>query len=206
MSAVEDAACCPTALDGEADESWLVERARAGDLASFALLIELHQPAIRSYLVRLTRNPHTALDLTQDTFVRAFCSVGKTKPGLLMRPWLYCIATNLARDYHRRQRLLRWLPLSAVDQTMTADWTEATDERDLVQRGLGRLRLEQRAVLLLCGVEELPYSEAAAVLGASAEAVRKRYERAKHDFRVAYEELAGAHPLGARTLPKKGCP
>jgi len=89
-------------LEDEQTDARLVERAQRGDRAAFAALVERYQQPVGSYLWRLTRDRELALDLTQDTFLRAYRSIGTTPRSLLVRPWLFRIATNLAYDYFRR--------------------------------------------------------------------------------------------------------
>ncbi len=174
--------------DEQGDER-LVERARSGDGVAFACLIERYQQALSGYLLHLTGDREVALDLTQDTFVRAFRALRQTKPGLQFKPWLYRIATNLAYDYLRRQRRFRWLPLGVVDRQSPADPVAGVGEQDLVQRTLVHLQPDERAVLLLCGLEGVSYPQAATILGGSPEAIRKRFTRAKERFRHIYAEL-----------------
>lgn len=176
-------------MDGEQGDERLVERARSGDRAAFASLVERHQQALSSYLLHLTGDREMALDLTQDAFVRAYRALRQTKPGLLFKPWLYRIATNLAYDYLRRQRRFRWVPLGVVDWQSHTDPIAGAGERDLVERTLARLRPDERAVLLLCGLEGVSYPEAATILGGSPEAIRKRFTRAKERFRHIYADL-----------------
>lgn len=194
MNRVEaDGARCELGdMGNSVSDAQVVERARRGDPAAFETLVEQYQQAIGGYLLHLTGNSEVALDLTQDVFVRAYQAIGQTAPGLLVRPWLYRIATNLARDYLRRRRRLGWLPLDLVDRLFASEVTARVEERDIVRRALARLHPDERIVLLLCGLEELPYEQAAAALGASAEAVRKRFARAKARFRAAYADLEGA--------------
>jgi RNA polymerase sigma-70 factor, ECF subfamily len=132
-----------------------------------------------------------ALDLTQETFIRAYRAIGATEPGLLVRPWLYRIATNLAHDYLRRRRRFTWLPLQVLDRLTGGHEMNTIEARMLVRQALARLQPEERTILLLCGLERLTYAEAAAVLGGSAEAARKRFGRAKGRFRLAYREVSG---------------
>jgi RNA polymerase sigma-70 factor (ECF subfamily) len=154
--------------------------------------VERYQQPLGGYLQHLVGDVDAALDLTQDTFVRAYRAIGATPPGLLVRPWLYRIATNLAHDHLRRRRRFAWLPLRVVDHFIGGHRMDAIEDRTLVRQALARLQPDERAVLLLCGLERLTYAEAAAALGGSAEAVRKRFSRAKARFRAAYGELAGA--------------
>jgi RNA polymerase sigma-70 factor (ECF subfamily) len=175
-------------VGGPQDDAVLVALAQAGDNAAFAVLVARYQQMVGAYLLHLTGERELARDLSQDTFVRAYRALPRAAPDLSFRPWLYRIATNLAHDYWRRQRLYRWLPVSVLEHHPGDDTTAPMAEQELVRQVLARLKPEERAVLLLCGLERLPYSEAAAALGSSAEAIRKRFARAKDRFRAVYAE------------------
>jgi RNA polymerase sigma-70 factor (ECF subfamily) len=174
--------------DGETDAS-LVERARGGDRAAFAALVERYQQPVGSYLWRLTRDRDLAADLTQDTFLRAYRSIAAMPTPILVRPWLYRIATNLAYDEFRRRRRFGRLLDRALGRQVSTTESVAIEERELVQLALERLRPTERAVLLLCAVEQLSYREVAAIVGSSPEAIRKQFTRAKERFRVAYVDI-----------------
>jgi RNA polymerase sigma-70 factor, ECF subfamily len=178
-------------VEDEPADAPLVERAQKGDRAAFAALVERYQQPLGSYLWRLTRDRELASDLTQDAFLRAYRSIAATPPGLLVRPWLYRIATNLAYDEFRRRRRLRYLPMriGPVGRSAGQDDSMPIEERELVQLALDRLRPSDRAVLLLCAVEELAYPEVGVIVGCSPEAARKQFSRAKDRFRVAYAQV-----------------
>jgi RNA polymerase sigma-70 factor, ECF subfamily len=176
-------------MELEQSDASLVMRAQIGDRAAFAGLVERYQQPLGSYLWRLSRDRDLALDLTQETFLRAYRAIGSTRPGLEVRPWLYRIATNLAYDEFRRHRRHRQSELGKIEPSTTQDQSLAVEERELVQHALAALRPNDRAVLLLCAVEELSYREVAAVLDCSSEAVRKQFTRAKERFRTAYTAL-----------------
>jgi RNA polymerase sigma-70 factor (ECF subfamily) len=123
--------------------------------------------------------------------VRAYTALGNTRPGLALRPWLFRIATNLAYDDLRRKRRIAWLPLGVVDNRAQAD-VPPIEEQEVVRLALQRLRPEEQVVLVLCGVEDHSYAEAAATLDTTPDAVRKRVARAKSRFRAAYANLSGS--------------
>jgi RNA polymerase sigma-70 factor (ECF subfamily) len=174
----------------ESTDDALVQRAQVGDRAAFTTLVERYQQPLGGYLWRLTRDRELALDLTQETFFRAYRAIASTPSGLLVRPWLYRIATNLAYDeLRRRRRLRRVRMLFFLDRLPVEEVGVAIEERELVQMALARLRPRERAVLLLRAVEQLSYGEVAVVLGCSSEAARKQFTRAKEQFRQAYTEI-----------------
>jgi RNA polymerase sigma-70 factor (ECF subfamily) len=175
-------------------EAGLVARARAGDHAAFAALITRYQQPLGGYLAHLTGDREVAADLVQETFLRAYRALSTTRPDLLVRAWLYRIATNLAYDYLRRRRRLAWLPLEAAEHHALGDPVAELAEHELVEEALNRLPAAERAVLLLCGLEGLTHADTALALGCSPEAARKRFGRAKEHFRRAYAALGGAIP------------
>jgi RNA polymerase sigma-70 factor, ECF subfamily len=172
----------------------LVERARAGDRAAFAVLVAQYQQALGSYLAHLTGDHEVARDLAQETFLRAYRALGSTRPGLRLRPWLYKIATNLAYDHLRRRGRIAWVPLSLAEPHTGAEHGSRFEEQEIVRQAMARLGGRDRAVLLLCGLEGLSYAEAGPALGCSPDAVRKQFSRAKERFRQAYADIVGAVP------------
>src|SRR5919202_4526397 len=100
--------------DGAVDPD-LIERARRGEREAFAGLVRAFQQPLGGYLFHLTGDRDLALDLTQETFVRAYTALGATRPGLAVRAWLFRIATNLAYDQLRRRRRIAWVPLTVVE-------------------------------------------------------------------------------------------
>jgi RNA polymerase sigma-70 factor (ECF subfamily) len=170
----------------EVDDGRLVDRARQGDRTAFATLVERYQRPIARYLGHVVHDPGTALDLAQDTFVRAWHALHTAPPTQAFRPWLYRLATNIAYDYLRRRRLVRWVSLDDANLGLRVP-APAPEERDAVHAALGGLHPADRAVLVLVGGEGYSFVEAAAVLGSTPDAVRKRFNRAKARFRAAYE-------------------
>ena len=81
----------------------LIAQVRNGNTDAFGQIIERYQLPIAKYLFRLTGEYETAKDLTQDTFIQAFKSLRKTKNEILLKAWLYGIATNKALEYRRRK-------------------------------------------------------------------------------------------------------
>ncbi len=69
-----------------------------------------HERELMRFLLRTTRNPDDALDLFQETWLRAYRAWPKLESAAGLRPWLYRIATNLclnrARDRMRRSRVI----------------------------------------------------------------------------------------------------
>src|SRR6266571_2983813 len=88
----------------------IMELARKGDQQAFTQLFESYHGPICTYLAHLVGNDEVGRDLAQETFLRAWKGLPKLQGDIAFRPWLYRIATNVARSYLQRERLMRWLP------------------------------------------------------------------------------------------------
>lgn len=155
----------------------IVARLRQSDEAAFALLLQHYEAPLGRYLQSLTRSRDLAQDLVQETFLRAYTHLEDLRDDTAIRPWLYRIATNLAMTALKRRSRFQWLPWVAVAEPTTR-FEDDLAERDAVQQAIAQLPVEYSSCLLLTRVEGLKSYEAAAVLGISAELVRKRVSRA----------------------------
>src|SRR5918912_260683 len=80
----------------------LVARALAGTDAGFEELVRRYQRPIVSYVYRMTGDYETALDLTQDVFIKVYNSLARYRPEYKFSTWIYRIAHNAAIDHLRR--------------------------------------------------------------------------------------------------------
>ena len=82
-------------------EAEFIERLKRGDAAAFEQLVAERSGEIYGLLFRLTENSEEARDLTQETFLRAFQSIGGFRGEADLRTWIYRIAINQARNRWR---------------------------------------------------------------------------------------------------------
>jgi RNA polymerase sigma factor (sigma-70 family) len=152
-----------------------------------SLVLE-YQTKLARYVRRMVGDADVALDLTQDVFLSAYRMLQADPTRELTGGWLYRAATNAAISFMRRKKILRMLPLDReVDR---AAWR--LDERSAasvdLQTALARLPPEQSAALLLTSYAGYSSSEAAAMLGTTADAVRQRVCRAMRVLRAVMKE------------------
>src|SRR5215467_68689 len=79
-----------------------IRHAREGDESAFAALVCELQGPLCTYLARLVGNDELGRDLAQETFIRAWTRLPELHEERYFKPWLYRIATNLARSHLRR--------------------------------------------------------------------------------------------------------
>lgn len=138
-------------------------------------------PRLRRYARALLRDATAADDLVQDTVERALGRIHLWKPGTNLRAWLFTILHNLHRNaLRRRARAGRETALDDASELVAE--TSRPDEglriRDL-ERALEALSDEQRAAVLLVGLEEMSYREASEILGIPAGTLMSRLARGR---------------------------
>ena len=176
------------------DESHVISSIREGDTDAFAEIVEHYQMPIIRYLYRLTGDYAVAEDLGQDTFFQAYRGILKTNSDLSLKTWLYRIATNNARQFHRRRRLRRFIPFTDLGKSDIPDpqvLSDCVEERITIENALLEVPHGQKTCMVLHFVEGLKYREIGEIIGISEEAVRKRVARGSHEFRKAYRSLSG---------------
>lgn len=160
--------------------------------AWFARLYAEHWDSVLSYALRRAPGPEDAADAVADTFLVAWRRAADVPAGPHARAWLYGVArrvlANQRRGGRRRDALVERLrnDLAAEISSERAPLGETA-----VMEALGRMKEEDREVLLLAGWEQLEPAEIAIALGISAVAARSRLHRARRRFRREYGAGAG---------------
>jgi len=142
-------------MDRLSDER-LLAAVLAGDMDALTLLVERHHRALVGYLDRLAGADWAlAQDLAQETFLRVL-KQHESRGNRRFKPWLYTIATNLARDHFKSAAVRRAARLDERAEARFADPAASPEEcalaaeRDAdVVAALGGLGEEYRAALLL---------------------------------------------------------
>ena len=141
-------------------------------------------PRLRRYARALTGDRGRADDLVQDTLERALVKFHLWQPGSDLRAWMFTIMHNV---YVNHVRANLSTVVTALDDELEAPATRATqsDHLDILDLQVALLQLpaEQREVLLLVGLEQLTYEEAAGVLGIPIGTVMSRLSRCRDRLR-----------------------
>ena len=190
-------------------ELQLVGRLRERDPKAFEAVHDAFNARLYSFLARLANSRDVAEDLLEETWLRLVAHANRLQPDTRLAPWLFTVARNLHASY-RRSRLIE--DSSSVDAA--ALWSrgsptpsplesaEAGEMERRIDRALASLPTTYREALLLVAVEGLRPSEAAAVCGITAEAMRQRLSRARGllDRRLTETESPGLASLKEVTI------
>ncbi len=172
-------------------------------MLEFHSLVEREIPRLRRYARALTRASDRADDLVQDTLVRAIAKADLWQPGTDMGAWLFTIMHNEYVNMVRRgMREAAMVDIDQMSSSLVAmtDPTSSCQLREL-ERALARLPEEQREVILLVGLEGMPYESAAKILAVPIGTVRSRLSRGRERLRELMGANGQAKPVsGALTI------
>lgn len=142
----------------------------------------------RFLLARCAGEVALAEELTQQTFVEAVRRRTQYDGRSDVVTWLCAIGRNKLVDHHRRlgRERRRNLRLASVWTDVDHDSWRGGDEREAIQEALAELTAEQRLVLVLRHLDELPVNEIARLIGRSYRATDSLLFRARDAFRRAY--------------------
>lgn len=168
---------------GQVDDHADIARVLAGDVEAFRGLVERHQDRVLGHLRRLVGASQTE-DLCQETFVRAFCSLGDFDHAYPFRGWLLVIASRLAMNHRARRRPGRLdeerLPVDPSSPD-PAERAAASDEREhqvrRLEAALASLSDDDRDLYELRFRQELSAAEIARHHAVAENAIHVRIHR-----------------------------
>lgn len=182
----------------------LAERAAAGDREARRELFERHREVAYRVALRITGRPEDALDVVQDSFIRAFERLGDLQRESGFQTWLLRIVSNRALDLLRARRVRLSIPLDGDDDDarleLAAPDAQNRPERGIEHRELAeRLRRaieslppDQRAVFALYATGEMTYGQIAEALGIPIGTVMSRLYHARRRLHGMLPDLAPA--------------
>jgi RNA polymerase sigma-70 factor (ECF subfamily) len=190
---------------GEESDEHLMARLREGDESALNALMGRWQVPLRRFLYRFLQSDAQALDVAEETFVRIYSSRNRYSEAQPFRPWVFAIATNLARNQLRWRRRHPGESLDGssgpylaredalLENATPADQLGRAERAAAVRDAIARLPEDLRTAVLLFEYEDLPQAEIAVIMGCSAKAVETRLYRARGLLKKALERfMAGA--------------
>jgi RNA polymerase sigma-70 factor (ECF subfamily) len=176
----------------------LMLRAKRGDRAAFAELVEKYKQPVMNFIYRTLRDEIEAEDLAQNVFLQAYKSRGRYRQTAKFSTWLFTIARNLClNEIRRRSRH----PAESIEESHAEhedqprqqyeDKSQIAPPDKLLQgelaqkigEALAGLPENQRTAILLCRQDELSYEEIAEVLDCSLSATKSLIHRGRETLK-----------------------
>jgi RNA polymerase sigma-70 factor (ECF subfamily) len=171
----------------ERTDAALVEQCLDGNREAFSELVRRHQDRVFHFAVRVTADRDDAVDLAQETFIRAYRKLGLYDPEYSFANWLLSICANLGKNRIRsefRRRKAQEAHWEVVSQTRPGPDPRKAELSEALRQMPEKLRLP----LVLKHVEGLSYDEIADVLKIGVSAAKMRVKRAREEL---VRKLAG---------------
>ncbi len=177
----------------------LLQRYVAGDEGAFQELVSQYKDSVYGFLRRFLNDRDLVDDVFQETFMQLYVSRDTFDQSKPLRPWLFTIAANKAKDALRRSQRVDATNLGSMfdsdehsidDVLNTLDHDEHMPYDDLireetaaqVKRVIARMPAKLREILILAYFHKFPYAEIAGILGIPVGTVKSRLHIAVNRF------------------------
>ena len=168
--------------------------------AGFSDIVERHHEAVYGFILRYVGNTADAEDLCQEVFLRALRKIHRFRGESHVRTWLFAIAANLARDWHRGAGRRKRREVSVEDGVLAdhidnsgppaVEVAAAKERAEAVRTAIGALPEREKTALLLRVYQGLEYEEIGEAIGCSANAVGSLLCRARKRLAADLRPLA----------------
>ena len=172
----------------------LVQKAQAGDQDAFDALVKKYQTMMTGLLYRFAPNRADLEDMVQDTFVRAWRALPRWYPDKPFLHWLKRIASNVGLEFCRKQNCSPFGRLAHPEEhpfeNLAADGAEEQPGRGAVEEAqflLAQVPAEDRALLTMLYLNEMPLSEIAEHFGWSRANAKIKAFRARNRLKTILE-------------------
>ena len=179
----------------------LIQRTLLGDESAFGFLVDKYKGSVHALAYRKLGDFHTAEEITQDTFLKAYQKLSTLKDPARFPGWLYVIAARCCISWPRQNRLQTESFDSLKREMNTQSWAKYADARlhEEVHNALESLPESERTVLTLYYMAGMTCEEIGRFIGTSCGAIRDRLYRAR--IRLKEELTMIEETLGGFQLP-----
>jgi RNA polymerase sigma-70 factor (ECF subfamily) len=198
-----------TLAQSDVSELDLVKRCQAGETEAFDELITRYRTRVFGMIYNMVHSEQDAWDLAQDSFVKAWRSIGRFRGHSSFYTWIYRIVMNVTIDWLRKKQVKGGgaefddaIQLTKVDpaaqtvpkkEALPHEAMERGEIRGRIEKAIAQLSPEQRAAILMKEIDGMQYHEIAEALGCSIGTVMSRlfYARKKLQnlLRDVYENV-----------------
>jgi RNA polymerase sigma-70 factor (ECF subfamily) len=175
-------------LNRRDDMNELVKQMTAGDTEAFCDIVKVYEKNIYCYLYRLCGNREDALDLTQDTFLKAYANLHRFNINMDFKPWIYRIAHNNFINHIKSKKEYMSLESEELpDYNTPENIAILKDCNSSIDHIVSELPYKYRFIFLLRVLDDLSFKEIGSILKISESNARMRYLRVRKKISEALE-------------------
>jgi RNA polymerase sigma-70 factor (ECF subfamily) len=186
----------------------VIERCKAGDERAFAEIVLQSKKKVFNIAYRMLGNSEEAKDLSQEVFISVLDSIKDLREEIKFDAWLTQITLNHCRNRRKYLKRRKYFNSDSLDDPVEtedgdimpkalydpSDNPEIHYEKkmiqELIQKGLQKLKEDQRELLVLRDLQELSYEEVGKLLGLPEGTVKSKLHRARMDLKQVLEGFA----------------
>lgn len=168
-------------------EKKLIARVQNKEIDAFEEIIKKYELEIYNYILKMIRDEMLAMDLLQETVLKAYKYLDNYDSKYSFKVWLYTLAKNNVIDetrkkyYHQKKQTDSFSdPHIQVPGKEDYDQVEFESLKEALEAAVNKLPDQLRSIITLCDIMEMSYEEAAAVEQINIGTVKSRLNRARN--------------------------
>lgn len=146
-----------------------------------------YKKPVYNYMYKSTFNSHTAEELTQETFLKAFKYISTFRGESSVKTWLFKIARNTYLNYIREKAGVWEEDIDALTEASKSDVLKDAEEKIIIRKVLKNLPERERTLILLRDFIGFTYQEISKITGLTEGQVRIGLHRGRAKFRELYD-------------------
>ncbi len=187
----------------------LLARFVAGDEAAFRIIVRRYKNSLYAFLRRFLNDRSLIEDIFQETFLQIFTSRENFDTSRPLRPWLFTIAANKAKDALRKQQRSTAMTIGTVadseqmsfddvlnsitsDKVVPYDNMARNETASRVRQVIANMPENLREILILAYFNKFSYKQMASILSIPIGTVKSRLHTAVHRFTKDWKEAVGS--------------
>jgi RNA polymerase sigma-70 factor (ECF subfamily) len=187
-------------------EKKVIDSCKAGDEKAFGEVVLAYQRRVYNIAYRMLGNKEEAKDLAQEVFLSVFESIKNLREEVKFEPWLIQVTVNHCRNRWKYLKRRKYFQSESLDDPIDTDEGEIPRQvydpsdnpetllekkmiQNLIQRGLLKLKEEQRELIVLRDLQGLSYEEIGDLFSLPEGTVKSKIHRARMDLKEQLETM-----------------
>jgi len=170
-------------------ENEAIDLVKKGDKEAYQIVVKRYMKTAYFIALGFVHNGQDALDLSQDAFIKAFRKIKRFDSRRPFFPWFYKLLKNLCLDHIKKSSRMQEIPIENVQ--VAAEGRGDPELREILWKGIERLPMDQKEVIILRYFRQMSYREIAETIDKPIGTVMSSLYYAKKKLRVSLTPFLG---------------